>query len=181
MERRELFKILGMTAVAAELGLAQHVHEEMRAETYTARAFHPEQLAVLNQLGEIILPSDDESPGAGKANVALYLDMFVYFHGREMKQLFEEGLALVDSRSRAQFQKPFQELSASEQDAIAAQLAASEQNRDDPGGRFFRLVKAQTVLGYHYSDIGQRQYMRYQGNTAIAEFPGCQHEGHHAT
>jgi len=136
---------------------------------------------MLNQLCEIILPSDEESPGAGKANVALYLDMFVYFHGREMKQLFEEGLALVDSRSRAPFQKPFQELSASEQDAIAAQLAASEQNRDDPGGRFFRLVKAQTVLGYHYSDIGQRQYMRYQGNTAIAEFPGCQHEGHHAT
>jgi hypothetical protein len=181
MERRELFKILGLTAVAAELGLAQHVHEAAPAETYTAGVFHPEQLAMLNQLCEIILPSDEESPGAGQANVALYLDMFVYFRGRETKQLFEEGLALVDSRSRAQFQKPFQELSASEQDAIVAQLAASEQNRDDPGGRFFRLLKAQAVLGYHYSDIGQRQYMRYQGNTAIAEFPGCQHEGHHAT
>jgi len=136
---------------------------------------------MLNQLCEIILPSDEESPGAGQANVALYLDMFVYFRGAEAKQLFEEGLALVDSRSRAQFQKPFPELLASEQDAIVAQLAASEQNRDDPGGRFFRVLKAQMVLGYHYSDIGQRQYMHYKGNIAVAEFPGCQHEGHHAT
>lgn len=181
MERRELFKILGATAIAAELGLAQHVHDETSAEAYTARAFQPEQLAMLNQLCEIILPSDEESPGAGQANVALYLDMFVYFRGRETKQLFEEGLALVDSRSRAQFQKPFRELSVREQDAIVAQLAASEQNRDDPGGRFFRLLKTQTVLGYHYSDIGQRQYMHYKGNIAITEFPGCQHEGHHAT
>src|SRR5690242_8350683 len=179
MERRELFKILGATAVAAELGLAQHVHEAMAAETYTARLFRPEQLIMLNQLCEIILPSDEESPGAGKANVALYLDMFVYFRGGETKQLFEQGLALVDARSRAQFQKPFPELSASEQDAIVAQLAASEQNRDDPGGRFFRVLKTQTVLGYHYFDIGQRQYMHYRGNTAVAEFSGCQHEGHH--
>ncbi|HEY3458856.1 MAG TPA: gluconate 2-dehydrogenase subunit 3 family protein [Bryobacteraceae bacterium] len=181
MERRELFKILGATAVAAELGLAQHLHETIPAETYTARAFRPEQLAMLNQLCEVILPSDEESPGAGRANVALYLDMFVSFRGREMKQLFEEGVALVDSRSRAQFQKPFPELAASEQDAIVAQLAASEQNRDDAGGRFFRVLKIQTVLGYHYSDIGQRQYMHYRGNTAVAEFPGCQHEGHHAS
>src|SRR5690349_15819651 len=121
MERRELFKILGATAVAAELGLAQHLHETMPAETYTARAFRPEQLAMLNQLCEIILPSDEESPGAGKANVALYLDMFVSFRGSGTKQLFEEGLALVDARSRAQFQK------------------------------------------------------------AVAEFAGCQHEGHHAS
>ena len=181
MERRELFKILSMTAVAAELGLTQHLHEETPAETYTARAFRPEQLAMLNQLCEIILPSDNESPGAGQANVALYLDMFVYFRGPEMKQLFEEGLALVDSRSQAQFQKPFRELSASDQDAIVARLAASEQSPDDSGARFFRLLKTQTVLGYHYSDIGQRQYMHYKGNIAIAEFPGCQHEGHHAT
>ena len=41
MERRELFKILGATAVAAELGLAQHLHETIPAETYTARAFRP--------------------------------------------------------------------------------------------------------------------------------------------
>lgn len=179
MERRELFKIIGATAVSAELGFGQHAHGAGSKLSYAPRYFTPEQLQMLNQLCEIIIPSDEESPGAGKANVAIYLDMFVNFRGKGTQQIFIDGLAAADSIARSKFSKPFSDLSPADQDAVVATLASNELDRNNASGRFFELLKTQTVLGYHYSELGSKQYMGYKGNTGVPEFPGCTHDGHH--
>ena len=40
------------------------------------------------------------------------------------------------------------------------------------------VVQQTTIDGYYTSAIGIHQDLEYQGNTALAEFPGCTHPEH---
>ena len=42
----------------------------------------------------------------------------------------------------------------------------------------FQLIKGLTVDRYYATEIGLVQELGYQGNTYLAEFPGCEHEEH---
>ena len=43
---------------------------------------------------------------------------------------------------------------------------------------FFRSLKAMTINGYYFSSIGIHDELKYQGNTYVSEFAGCQHKDH---
>ena len=44
--------------------------------------------------------------------------------------------------------------------------------------RFFAALKRMTIEGYYTSAVGIHQDLNYQGNTAMADFPGCSHSEH---
>jgi hypothetical protein len=52
---------------------------------------------------------------------------------------------------------------------------AADAPASDPrlGARFFRLIKNLTADGYYTSRVGLLQELGYNGNTALARFPGC--------
>jgi hypothetical protein len=178
MERRELFKIIAAGAVAAET-VAQHEHAAAAAaKPYLAKFFSPQQVRALDSLCDIIIPSDSLSPGAHEAKVWQYIDLIAHYGPPQQKKELTRGLSLVDRAARKQFQKPFADLDRPNQEETVAAMAAKEPDRADILGRFFIYLKRLTIEGYHYTEVGMKQFMSYRGNTAIPEFPGCTHPEH---
>lgn len=178
MERRELFKIIGAGAVAAELSFAQHNHGAQESKPYIPRFFSEEQVKLLDQLCEIIIPADEQSSGARGAKVWQYIDIMAFHAGKPIQEQLVAGLENVDSAAERQFGKTFLLLDPGGQDRIVAALAERENRREDADGRFFVVLKTMTIAGYHYSEAGQQEFMGSKGNTAVRDFAGCNHPEH---
>ena len=72
---------------------------------------------------------------------------------------FMEGLGLVEGYARVQYEKPFAELTAEQQDAM---LTLAMQGRINALPRtFFEHCRQLVVLGYYTSEIGCKQERVY--------------------
>lgn len=124
-------------------------------------------MTLLDQVTDAILPSDDHSPGAHEAQVALYADLIVSNGPDNVKQDWRAGLRLLAA-----------ELKGS---SLMEWLDMASANEHEPRSSldlFFIKLKQTTVEGYYTSRIGIHQELRYQGNTYVKEFKGCTHEEH---
>jgi len=181
IERRELFKVLGATLMAAREGAAQHDHRTsavVEVESYRPRFFSDSQYQAIDALTEIIIPTDFHSPGAHSAGVRFYIDTVLHYADPEPQQQWQSGLAAVDKWTLARFGKAFVDCSAGEKDQVVATMAHNEKDPSTELERFFPTLKHMTVEAYSLSDVGMTQHFGYRGNTAIQEFPGCTHPEH---
>ena len=140
--------------------------------------FTAPQLETVAALAEVIIPADEHSPGARAARVDLFIAEIVGISDRATKELWISGLSAVDKLSRAQCGKVFVDCSADQQYEIVRGMSLGERHPSRLEERFFVAVKQATVAGYYNSEIGIHEDLKYQGNTALAEFKGCTHPSH---
>jgi hypothetical protein len=184
IERRELFKVLGATLMAAGQGAAQHDHGSpvpVDIESYAPRFFSHAQYRAIDRLTDIVIPSDDQGPGAHAAGVRFYIDTVLHYADAETQKKWQSGLAAVEQSARANFNKAFGECGIQEQEHVVAVMAKNEEEPSSELELFFGLLKSLTVEAYSVSEVGMTGYFGYTGNTAIKEFPGCKHPEHQAT
>ncbi|MBV8705789.1 MAG: gluconate 2-dehydrogenase subunit 3 family protein [Acidobacteriaceae bacterium] len=183
MDRRDLFKILGAgLAIGPEL-LAEHEHLPSGASPidvahYQPRFLSAQEYKVLGRLCDIIMPADEASPGACEAGVPFYIDSLLVYAKPELQQVWRSGLAQVQTAAKAKFDHSFDGCQPQEQEEIVADMAINETDPQTPLQSFFRPLKDLTLTGYCLSDAGMRQYLGYQGDRAIKDFPGCTHPQH---
>src|SRR5436190_12606137 len=76
--RRELIKLGAAATVGASIGIGEHLDAQSLASAGVSAAprafFTPDELALVDELSELIIPTDDHSPGARAAKVAAYID-----------------------------------------------------------------------------------------------------------
>jgi hypothetical protein len=175
MERRALLKIFAMTAVSQKLhalpiadmpgmSMAQAVPT---AAPYTLQFFTEEESLLLDQLMEMILPTDDHSPGAHEARTNLFADLMVATSSDATKKQWRDGLRLVR-----------EEAAASPLADALHKAAGGEEHPTTDLEHFFVALKQMTVNGYYTSTTGIHQDMEYIGNTYLAAFPECTHPEH---
>jgi len=173
MERRELFKIIGIGAgagvIAGPAAAQQHQHAlpVTAAAATAAKApsfFNAAQIAVLDRLSDIIIPSDEQSPGAHEAGVVRHLDLLAAHAAPGHQQQWRRGLEAVESAAQARFARAFADCTREQQEQIVALMAAHEGAPQNDLERFFGLLKPAVVDGYRFSEIGVRQYMGWVGN-----------------
>ena len=140
MERRELFQILAATAAGSQAS-AQHQHGTAAPDlaSYKPRFFSASEYETLDHLCEVILPADDQSPGARQAQVRSLIDVMVHFSDAQSQQRWRAGLKAVEEAAQASFGKPLVECGARQQDSIVARMA---QNEGAPRNELERFVKA---------------------------------------
>ena len=181
MERRELFKILAAGAAAARQASGQHQHTDSSAPDiagYRPRYFSLTEYQMVDRLCDVVIPSDSQSPGAHEAGVAFYIDTVLHYGNRAGHEPWHGGLAAVDAAARSNFGKAFLECSRGEQEQIVALMARNEPAAETELDRFFLTLKRAAVDAYVLSDVGMRQYLGYQGDAVLTEFPGCTHPEH---
>jgi hypothetical protein len=170
--RRDLLKLAAGAAAATPL---------LRVEAALAAPAAPRflsgpELALLDELVEILIPADDHSPGARAAGCAACIDgrladAFLPVDA-EWRQRWRDGLARVDELSREMHGARFTTATAEQRTAVVARMAANEGAPQAPEERFFGELKAETIRAYYTSKIGIHQEMEYKGNTLLAEFAG---------
>jgi hypothetical protein len=123
------------------------------------------ELALLDELTELIIPTDDHSPGARAARVAAYID------GRlaeslepEWQAAWRSGLLAVDDLSRNLNGQPFLHATPEQRVAVLTSMAAGERAPNTPPQHFFIELKRWTVRGYYTSKIGIHMDQEYKGN-----------------
>ncbi len=166
MERRELFKIIGIGAIASPAAAQTHEHapSEGDAGKPAAPFFDAAQRATLDRLSDIIIPSDEQSPGAHAAGVVRYLDLLAVHAPAERQQLWRRGIEAVESAARSRYSHSFTECTPAQQEAIVALMAEHEGSPRNELERFFMLLKQAVMDGYRFSEIGVKQYMGWTGN-----------------
>jgi hypothetical protein len=140
----------------------------------STRFFTPAQHKLVDELSETIIPKDSHSGGAKDAKVVDFIEQRVGDGGDAVqKELWREGLRLIDSMSQHYTGKSFVDGSAEDRVAVLTVLSDNDHMTDIPEVRFYRDLKHLTVLGYYTSSIGIHDEMEYKGNRYLQEFVGC--------
>lgn len=168
MTRRELIQVTAVAAVAASAGVQRGL-----AAGQPLKFFSNSEFAMLDELAERIIPTDDHSPGARAAGVATYLDgRLAESVEEESKKRWHEGLKRIDALSREMHGMPFLEATLEQRVAVLSHTAKNEKNPQTPEEQFFVELKFSTADAYYSSKIGIHQEMDYKGNVLLPEFAG---------
>jgi Gluconate 2-dehydrogenase subunit 3 len=179
LSRRDLLKLLSVAGFAAPLALPA-------PEPGAPLFFTKDEFALLDTLTELIIPTDDHSPGAHDAGVAAYIDKSVAeAFLPEDKTSWRKGLASVNQLSDSMHGKPFMQTSKEQQIAVLQKMSTREEakqsNKDNDATvnrrrsrheQFFGQLKNTTVFAYYTSSIGIHQEIEYKGNVLLDKFVG---------
>jgi len=172
MERRTVLKLVALTTLSQKLnalpGAAmdhmQAAQAGPAATSYSLQFFTQEESRLLDQLMEMIIPTDDHSPGAHEAQTNLFADLMVATSGDAVKKQWRDGISLIRQEAA--------------HSSVADALHKASMNENNPTNdleRFFVALKQMTVDGYYTSNIGIHQELKYVGNMYLGAFPGCTH------
>jgi hypothetical protein len=135
--------------------------------------FTKDELAMVDELTELIIPTDEHSPGARAAGCAGYIDgRLAEAFEDEPRTLWREGLKAIDTASQSLNGHRFLESSEAERTAVLTKIAAAEHEPKTPEEKFFVELKSRTVQAYYTSEIGIHKEMEYKGNTMLQEYVG---------
>ncbi len=123
------------------------------------------ELSLLNELTELIIPTDDHSPGAKAAGVASYIDYRLSISLEpDWQAKWRTGLKAVNAMSHDMNGKAFLDATPEQRVAVLSKMAAAEANPQTPPEHFFDELKRWTVVGYYTSSIGIHDDQEYKGN-----------------
>ena len=153
--RRDLIKITAGAALVSP-SRAAGAHRFLTADEY----------ALVDELGELIIPADEHSGGARAAGVAEFNDaVLAEAFQQSERDVWRKGLARVNVLSREMNGSDFLKCTPSGRIAVLSRMAANETAPDAPEELFFRELKALTIRGYYTSKIGIHDDIGYLGNT----------------
>lgn len=181
MHRRELFKILGSGLAANRLAAQHHdpgASQPVDIASYRPRFLSPIQYQTVDRLCELLIPADELGPGAHQAGVPFYIDSILHYASPVEQQAWRRGLGVVEQEANSRFGKIFLECTVVQQRQLFAAMAANEENPQTEPEEFFGQLKKLAVEAYCMSEVAQREYFGYKGDTELAEFPGCIHPEH---
>ena len=168
ISRREamchLAAMLGATVVGPRLAAASFDLEQ-------TGVFSAADLALLDEVGETILPATDV-PGAKAVGIGRFLAMMITdCYTAAEQQALRDGVRQLSSGYSQRFGGDFMTGSAVNRTAYLNDLdreqRAFHQNlAADAQPHYFRVLKELTILGYFSSEIGATRALRY------AEVPG---------
>ena len=123
LNRRAALKVIAVGVGAASTlpilensAVGQHKHPEMPmgqspgASSPTAaggRFFNHQEMETIAAISDLIIPTDEHSPGAAAAGVSDFIDLMINESSNETKALWREGLAAVDRMSEQKFSAAF--------------------------------------------------------------------------
>jgi len=152
--------LIGQSAMLASCGVDEP------APNAASTLFNGEEIALLDELAETILPETD-TPGAKAAGVGAFMALMVTNTYHEPDQeIFRQGLAAIDAASRESAGSGFVSASAADRLAMLEALDAEQHEYmsaklPEQPAHFFRMMKELALLGYFTSEIGITQAMRY--------------------
>ncbi len=169
--RREMIKLAAGAVIVPPM--FQERTRARKPRSGTQRFFTREEFAMVDELSELIIPTDEHSPGARAAKVAEYIDQrLAEAREEEAKQEWREGLKLIDRIANEMSKHSFMQAPQEQRVAVLERIAQNEANSQKPEEKFFALLKSQVAYAYYTSKIGIHDELEYKGNTYLREFAG---------
>jgi hypothetical protein len=163
MTRREM---IGASAAALVLPLlSARPLAALTERAFAARFFTPAEFAMVDALSDMIIPTDEVSPGARVARVAGEIDRRMADSlDSESKTRWRTGLRAVNDLAREMTGKAFMQATPDQRLAVLTRMAANESDPKTPVEQFFGVIKRSTARAYYTSKVGIHQDQHYKGN-----------------
>ena len=168
INRRDMLKATAAAvALPAVLGKCAAGSPAAAPKFFTAAEF-----ALVDELSDMIIPTDAQSGGARAAGVAAYIDsrLAEAFEGPPEngappeKERWRAGLRAVEALSTEMNGKAFMESSPEQRLAVLTKIAAAESDPKTDAEKFFKEIKGSTIGAYYTSKIGIHDDQKYKGN-----------------
>lgn len=183
MNRRESFKVIGLTTISAGLLLetCKTADKESQASEIVAgrqpfeverdkklnadKFFTEHEMATITVLADIIIPKDDKSGSASDAGVPAFIE-FIVKDMPEHQVPMRGGLVWLDMQCLNRYNANFTEASKEQQLEMVTEIAypAKAKPEMQQGVAFFRRMRDLTASGFFTSEIGVKD-LGYVGNT----------------
>ncbi|HVY94904.1 MAG TPA: gluconate 2-dehydrogenase subunit 3 family protein [Bryobacteraceae bacterium] len=190
VSRRNLFRIVGVTAFSAEMLAAQTAKDTppppmagMSAEAvaanpkslnggpnYVPKHLKQHQFKTLRHLGDLIMPADATSPAASEAGAAEFID-FLCSRNEDLANIFDGGLAWLDEYMIHKHGTDFLSSKPDQQTAVLDLAYGTRGGSPEvaAGAQFFTWARNMVVDAYYTSPVGVKD-IGYKGNTARSSF-----------
>ena len=179
MERREALKttslILGYTLTAGTTAAILHGCKADNAIDWSPKALKEDEASLLAEICEAILPATD-TPGAKDALCDRYIDnVLAMMYSPEDQQYFRDKFKIFNEKAKAKYTRSFIALNSNEKDEILKMLSeeAAEYKNEEHDGKphIFNAIKELTVAGYCTSEVGAKQFLKY--DPVPGPYKGC--------
>jgi hypothetical protein len=174
MNRREALRRIALLMGGAMIGSQILLRGETLAGSKATAGFTDADRALLDEIGETIMPATD-IPGAKAVHIGAFMTMMVTdCYNEKQHAAFQAGLGQIDQACRARYGKSFMDSTPAQRTELANALDAEQRayNAKKAWGdtpHYFQMMKELTILGYFSSEIGCTQAVRY------IEVPGAYH------
>jgi hypothetical protein len=169
MNRREALSAVGFlfgdTIIGAEAFLSGCSNS---TSPKTTGLLSNNQVALLDEVGETILPTTASSPGAKEAKVGEFMDVMIKdCYSPEDQKIFIDGITAIDKASKTKYGGDFVELKPEEKHALLLTLdeEASKYKEirkpEDPENHYYSMMKQLTLLGYFSSEVGATKALNH--------------------
>jgi gluconate 2-dehydrogenase subunit 3-like protein len=159
----------GMLATPLPSGVRMPVPTLPVIGTTNLHFFTIDEKEAIATVADLIIPTDEVSPGARAAGVHEWIDFVVANSPADTQKQWREGLAALDRLALESAGQKFLGLDHPRQEMLLEDLARREVAPETPAERFFALAKEETVNGYYTSEIGLVKDLRYQGGTYVGK------------
>ncbi len=127
-----------------------------------------DQIRLLDEVGDTILPTTAASPGAKEARIGRFMNVMVRdCYTPADQKIFTEGITKLNEACNKQYNKGFLACDPAERTALLVGLdkeqkeyAAAHAEKGAPS-HYFRMMKQLTLLGYFTSEVGATKALRY--------------------
>jgi hypothetical protein len=127
--------------------------------------FTPAEFALVDEMSDMIIPTDQQSGGARAAGVAIYIDgRLAEAFEKDQPQRWRAGIAAVEALSRGMHGKTFMASTPEQRLALLTRIAAAESDPKTLAEKFFKEIKGGTIRAYYTSKIGIHDDQQYKGN-----------------
>jgi hypothetical protein len=173
MDRREVLRrvaiMTGASVVGGELFLLTGCKTERTGEVGSSpnAEFTKEQIALLHEIGGIILPAPQGSIGAKDVNIGDFMAMMVKdCYNASDKEIFVKGLKKIESNFKEKFNSSFllgtdaqrsEILKALDKEALDYK---NNKKKEDPN-HYFTMMRQLTILGFATSKRGATEVFNY--------------------
>lgn len=162
--RREMLEVTA-AALAAPLLTPAPAAPPAPVLAGAPKFFSAPEFALLDELSDLIIPTDAHSPGARVAGVATYIDFRLSESLDSDEQAkWHSGLAAVEALSQELNGKALMQSTPEQRVAVLTKLAAAEHDPKTPAEHFFQQLKHWTVRAYYSSKVGIHADQEYKGN-----------------
>lgn len=172
MDRRLALKMTTTAMVGTIVG-ADFFLSGCKREAVPLEAISTDEIALLDEIGEAILPETPDSPGAKAAHIGAFMKAIVTdCYSPEEQEAFLKGITDLRQRVRAEHQQDFERLTDTDKLAFLTKLDAEASAWPQDGiPHYFTMIKQLTVWGYFTSEPGVTKALRY--NPIPGRYEGC--------
>ncbi|CAD5250662.1 MULTISPECIES: gluconate 2-dehydrogenase subunit 3 family protein [unclassified Imperialibacter] len=166
MNRREAISatalLMGGTMVGAQAFLTGCKQQAPKEGLFSA-----DDLALLDEVGETILPTTEGSPGAKAARIGAFMKVIVTdCYSEDEQKIFTEGLIKLNKASQQMQGDDFMVIGAEKKELLLVALLEqaekyNEGKAEDEPVHYFTMMHQLTHWGYFSSEPGATQALRY--------------------